>query len=110
MMRAGFSFKKVEVKKEVRKTATIGLKARAKVRPVSGGQPSFELAQGDDYSRDSQKWVKLRRVIDRKNDIYEEVITDPTTRRVVRQVKEPLSQHQGHGSAKLMRSKSADGV
>ena len=39
-------------------------------------------------------------VIDRENDLYKEVVTDPDTGKIIHQCEEPLSEHVGHGSAK----------
>ena len=47
--------------------------------------------------------MKKERLIDRQNDLYEETITDPDTGEVIRNCGEPLSQHQGRGSAKGKR-------
>jgi hypothetical protein len=44
--------------------------------------------------------AKFRR-IDRGNDEYEEIVTDRETGEVIRSVREPLSGHWGHGSAKF---------
>jgi hypothetical protein len=44
--------------------------------------------------------MKLRRIIDRRNNRYQELVVDPQTGETVREVDEPLSEHRGHGSAK----------
>lgn len=46
------------------------------------------------------QWMRLTRLFDKETDIYEEVVIDPDTGEVVHQIKEPLTKHQGHGSAK----------
>jgi len=66
-----------------------------------GKKPFIEQVSGDDYNRDIGEWRKLERVIDRDNDAYKEVITDPKTGKVIKHCEEPLSKHTGHGSAKL---------
>ena len=44
--------------------------------------------------------MKLERHIDRDNDHYHEKVTDPETGEIIHESDEPLSEHQGHGSAK----------
>lgn len=44
--------------------------------------------------------MRLTRLFDKESDIYEEVVIDPDTGDVIHQNKEPLTKHQGHGSAK----------
>ncbi len=62
-------------------------------------KPYEELKVGEDLHRDTGTWSKLDRRIDRENDRYQEHIENAEGR-VVRHVDEPLSEHQGHGSAK----------
>lgn len=75
---------------------------KAKVERWHGekkGKPYSTQIEGDDLHRATGQWNTLHRVIDRENDIYEEVITD-SDGNVVHERREPLSEHQGHGSAK----------
>lgn len=58
------------------------------------------IFSGDDLHRKSGKWYKKERIIDRDNDSYKEIVIDPDTGLVIHSCEEPLSQHQGHGSAK----------
>lgn len=44
--------------------------------------------------------VYKRRLIDHRNDEYEEHVVDPDTGETIYERKEPLSQHTGRGSAK----------
>jgi DNA-directed RNA polymerase subunit RPC12/RpoP len=69
------------------------------------GKPFIQGIKGDDLFRKTQKWMRLERVIDRENNHYKEVITDPETGEVIHQCEEPLTKHQGHGSAKKKKSK-----
>jgi hypothetical protein len=83
----------------------IGIKARA----IEGGRPEYEAVEGDDLHRKSGIWMKLRRLIDRLNDCYLEIVVDPRTGETVHKTDEPLSEHRGHGSAKLRkRTKKGD--
>ena len=59
-----------------------------------------ESVSGDDLHRATGRWNKLDRYIDHENDRYRERIVDPETGAVIQSVDEPLSEHQGHGSAK----------
>ena len=63
-------------------------------------KPFVEQTTGADLHRKTGKWMNLSRVYDRENDLYKEVITDPTTGEIVHECIEPLSSHNGHGSAK----------
>lgn len=77
------------------------LKATAKDdRQRSGKKVRWEVIQGAEQSRDSGRWVEKSRLIDRDANRYSERITDLETGEVLRDCQEPLSQHQGHGSAK----------
>ncbi|MCY4351714.1 MAG: zinc ribbon domain-containing protein [Gemmatimonadetes bacterium] len=60
----------------------------------------YERLSGDDLHRKSGKWNKKERIIDRENDRYMEKFIDPETGGVIHHCDEPLSEHQGHGSAK----------
>lgn len=73
-----------------------GLKAK---RPGEK-RPYIEDLSLPDFSRSRNKLVHRERVIDRDNDSYFEKITDYQTEEVIHHCEEPLSQHQGHGSAK----------
>lgn len=66
-------------------------------------RPFIEQKVGDDLHRKTGLWMKLKRIIDRDNDAYQETVTDPRTGQVVHHADEPLSKHQGHGSAKRKR-------
>jgi predicted nucleic acid-binding Zn-ribbon protein len=77
------------------------LSAKAKDPGRTGKQKvRTESVSGDDLHRATGRWNKLDRSIDRENDRYRERIVDPQTGAVIRSVDEPLSKHQGHGSAK----------
>ena len=77
----------------------LGLKVKD---PLLTGRNKFRVEQvcGDELRRASGTWVKKVRVIDRENDKYLEVVTDPVTGEIVHRCDEPLSEHFGHGSAK----------
>jgi hypothetical protein len=89
-------------------TARVKEKLQLKGRHAVGGKPFTEQVHGDDLERKSGKWMILRRIIDRANDWYHELITDPETGTTVHECKEPLSQHRGHGAAKRVKDDSRD--
>ncbi len=90
-------------------TITLREKLGMKGRHASGGRPFIEQVHGADLHRDTGTWRDLSRVIDRENDVYHEVIKDPTTGEVLHECKEPLSQHRGHGAAKHNLDETKDG-
>jgi hypothetical protein len=52
------------------------------------------------YYRDGEKWVHRVVNADRREDRFDEVVTDPDTGEVIYECHEPLSQHRGHGDAR----------
>ena len=75
---------------------------------TASGKLGKELVQGHDFYRKSSVWNYLYRLIDRINDWYHEKITDPKTGKIVYECQEPLSKHQGHGSAKRQGKRKRD--
>lgn len=71
-----------------------------KGRHAGGGKPYIEQVQGDDLHRDTWTWRRLRRTIDRENNMYHEVVIDSATGEVLHECREPLSEHRDHGAAK----------
>jgi len=63
------------------------------------GRPFLEGISGASLSRRLKRWMRLERVIDRRRDLYSEVVTDPETGEEIHRCEEPLSQHRGHGNA-----------
>lgn len=60
----------------------------------------LEIISGDSYWRKERRWTFLYRVIDRFGDRYFERIVDKETGEIIIDITHPLSEHQGHGSAK----------
>ncbi len=54
------------------------------------------------------KWVHKERLINRGNNRYKEVITDPESGELLHSCEEKLSDHQGHGAAKCINSIDED--
>jgi len=73
-----------------------------KAREPGKKRPSFETVSGDSFHHATGSWNKLSRTIDRRNNQYKEHVVDENGR-VVRDVEEPLSEHQGHGYAKKQK-------
>ena len=57
---------------------------------------------GKSFFKKTRQWHNLERIIDKKNNIYKEFITNKSGR-VIRDIEEPLSDHKGRGSAKLKK-------
>ena len=60
----------------------------------------FEMRNGADFYFKTGEWHHLVRNIDRENNYYLEKITRISDGVLVRFDERPLSEHQGHGSAK----------
>jgi hypothetical protein len=82
------------------------------VDPTQTGKRRIRIERliGDDLHRESGRWYKKVRVIDRDNNRYLETITDPKTDEVIRHCEEPLSDHQGRGSAKPQQGSAEPGA
>ena len=68
-------------------------------------RPGFRRAlaegvSGSERSVRSGRWVTKKRLIDRENDWYEELVVDEESGDTVHESRERLSDHRGHGSAK----------
>lgn len=79
-----------------------GIKVRFKEQRVQGY--ISKIISGDALRGSTGTWTHKGRVIDRKNDWYEEVVTDLETGAIIHQCAERLSEHQGHGSAEAHTS------
>jgi hypothetical protein len=86
--------------------------AHAKIALIArdaAGRWFAKVKAGDEFFHLTQRWHRLFRRIDRNADRYSEHITDAKTGAVIRSVEEPLSEHQGHGSAKKIPPPSEPG-
>lgn len=81
------------------------LKAKGRHAGAAGRRRKWfiETFSGSELSRSLQRFMHKVRIIDRDNDRYLEKVVDPETGEVLRDVDEPLSEHQGRGSAKKRR-------
>ena len=66
-------------------------------------RPVAEGVSGSERSQSSGRWMRKKRLIDRENDLYEEMVVDEESGEVVHENHEPLSEHRGHGSGKNRR-------
>ena len=76
---------------------SLNMKARAGGR----GKPFLLQFVGADWSETGRRFMQKFRRIDRRGDRYQETVDDPVTGERVHECDEPLSEHWGHGSAKL---------
>jgi hypothetical protein len=80
----------------IRLGGSLGLKMKSGGK----GKPYLEQKHGDSYSTSRRKWVHLLQIVDRRNNRYRKLVTDPETGEVIRDVDEPLTDHQGYGADK----------
>jgi len=92
---------------ELKLTSSVSVRSKlgAKAKRPGERKPIYELISGDDLFRLTAQWNTLKQVIDRARDYYLKVVTDPKTGTIIRYCEEPLSKHQGHGSAKRKKEK-----
>ncbi|GAA0913339.1 hypothetical protein GCM10009552_29170 [Rothia nasimurium] len=79
----------------------IGYRMRDGTRRGKKNRDSVKYTKRLSFFRETKEWHYVERTLDRKLDLYHEFITCRETGRVVRDICEPLSKHQGHGSAKV---------
>jgi hypothetical protein len=82
----------------------VHLKTHSKHRDGSRKIVREEIS-GDDFHRQSGRWNLINRLIDRANDWYQETFRSEETGEIIHYTAEPLSNHQGHGSAKSKAQK-----
>lgn len=85
---------------------SIGERMQGKAKRFEKKRPVQEFIYGCDYSKRDKKYMDKERLIDRKNDIYHEKITDKETGQIIHECDEKLSEHFGHGSAKNKKEKN----
>lgn len=88
--------------------------ARYKAGEPGRKRQVLEGRQGSELHRKSGEWRSVYRKIDRTSDVkdehwYEEVIKDEAGN-VIREVSEPLRDHQGRGSARAKGAQDEDSV
>ena len=83
--------------------ATIGTNMRSKGYAAEKSRKKgllFESFCGDSYSVTLGRFVKINQLVDHKAKRYTKKVVDPLTGETLRDVDEPLQNHQGRGSAK----------
>jgi hypothetical protein len=87
---------------EVDVSATVEVHSSLDMKAKTPGKrrPFVEQRQGASFSYARKKWIQFVRIIDRRGNRYVERVHDPETDEVLRDADEPLSGHQGHGSAR----------
>lgn len=78
---------------------------RMKGKHGGKGKPFFDARVGADFYFKEKQWRHLERVIDRDNKLYVEIIKDMKTGKIIKEVREPLPDHQGYGAAKQKQVK-----
>lgn len=73
---------------------------RGKARDAAGGKPFTEFKSEDSFSRKLGILAKRYMRIDRRNNRYIEEVIDPESGDTIHFCDEPLTEHQGHGSAR----------
>lgn len=58
---------------------------------------------GYEHSYKLNKIVEKKRTIDKNNDRYTELVTDPDTKEIIHKCNEKHSEHRGHGYAKFKK-------
>ena len=90
---------------------SLNIRDRVKAKAKDDALPSkkkvvVEYIQGFEESQSTESgYVQKERLIDHINDKYKEVVVDENGK-VIRHCEEPLSKHQGHGSAKKSNDNS----
>lgn len=76
--------------------------SRSKKRKEVDGKQKvvYEQKTGDDFYHKEKSWSFINRIIDRENNIYIKFIQDKKTKKILWDIKKPLDEHIGHGSAK----------
>jgi len=85
----------------ISETLTIRSEIALKHKRPGVKKPLSEQKHGDSLSTKLRRWMRRSRVIDRQNDRYTETVVDPKTGEMVHSCDEPLSEHRGHGSARV---------
>jgi len=82
------------------------LRARGRHAGMGWNKSFIRTFTGADWSHRLQRFVRKIRILDRDNDRYVEKVVDPETGEVLRDVEQPLSEHQGRGSARGSEKKA----
>lgn len=86
----------VSAKAEAGRIATKGV---SRTGDKSKGRYDHEVLNGFEFNVNGDLMSKVR-IIDRKNNVYKELVVHTDTGTVVHDTEHPLTDHTGHGSAK----------
>lgn len=84
-------------------SATVHEMAVLSDRDPPGVSKKYErrrVKAGDDLTRKTGRWSYRYMEVDERNNQYYEIVKDLETGAVLREVREPLDQHRGRGSAR----------
>lgn len=84
----------------------VGVGMRAVGRAPGRKKPVLEARAEPTVQKSTGRPVFHERLIDRRQDLYKETVTDNASGNVIHKTEEPLSAHQGHGSAKPPKAPS----
>jgi uncharacterized Zn finger protein (UPF0148 family) len=101
----GSTARTMSVAAKLEATSAIYVKTRSLHRE-GGRKVVREETVGDDFRRKTKKWNFMRRLIDWKNDWYEETFRDRDTGQILYHQAHRLTEHRGHGSAKSKASET----
>lgn len=65
----------------------------------------MKIEIGDDFNRNRKKYVKLKRIINRDQNLYGEIIIDKEKNEIIRECYELLTEHRNRGNAKYKNKK-----
>ena len=82
---------------------SIGFKAKDKTKN-SRKNPVLDVFQGDEIYKRTGEWVNKEREIDKTNNRYYEIVKT-LDGKILHHCDEKLTDHQGHGSAKIKSKK-----
>jgi DNA-directed RNA polymerase subunit RPC12/RpoP len=80
-------------------------KARGGEAGKPGGKPWLPFMSEPSWSYRYEKWMQRDKAENRRDNRYTEVVKDPDTGEIIHEYDEPLSEHQGHGSAREKKAK-----
>jgi predicted nucleic acid-binding Zn-ribbon protein len=91
--KCGSRARTAHVSSHVTASTNVRLKTHSKHRE-GGSKVVRELIEGDDFHRKTGRWNIIRRLIDRKNNWYEEHFQERETGKTIHTKAEPLSEHR----------------
>lgn len=90
----------IQFEEQIQTTEWVDMKLKDLSLP-SSKKLRVHMQSGQQFSVNLGRHVDKTRVLDKENDRYLEKVTDPLTGEVLRHCEEPLTVHQGRGSAKF---------